>query len=53
VETEPLEHGGKWEQIMSFTPDKAGDNQKVEFLLYRQGQNEVYREVYIWIDVLE
>jgi len=46
-----LDHDGKWEEIVGFTPDKAGDNQKVEFLLYRQGQNEVYQRLHLWVDV--
>jgi len=46
-----LDHDGKWEEIMGFTPGKAGDNQKVEFLLYRQGQNEVYQRLHLWVDV--
>jgi len=51
VEPVTLDHDGKWEEIVGFTPDKAGDNQKVEFLLYRQGQNEVYQRLHLWVDV--
>lgn len=43
----------KWQEILSFTPDKAGDNQKVEFLLYRLDQNEVYRQLHLRINVKE
>ncbi len=46
-----LDHDGEWEEIVSFTPGRAGDNQKVEFLLYKQGQNEVYRRLHLWVDV--
>ena len=46
-----LEHEEKWEEIVSFTPKRAGDKQKVEFLLYRQGQSEVYRSLHLWVDV--
>jgi uncharacterized membrane protein len=46
-----LDHDGEWEEIVSFTPNKAGDNQKVEFLLYRQGQSEVYQRLHLWADV--
>ena len=46
-----LDHDEKWEEIVGFTPNKAGDNQKVEFLLYRQGQNEVYQRLHLWVDV--
>ena len=46
-----LDHNGKWEEIIGFTPGRVGDNQKVEFLLYRQGQNEVYQRLHLWVDV--
>ncbi len=51
VELVALDHDGEWEEIIGFTPDKAGDNQKVEFLLYRQGQKEVYQRLHLWVDV--
>ncbi len=44
----------KWENIVSFAPDKAGDNAKVEFLLYKNEQAEPYlKALYLWIDVTE
>ncbi len=46
-----LDHDGEWEKIVGFTSNKAGDNQKVEFLLYRQGQNEVYQKLHLWVNV--
>ena len=46
-----LDHDGEWEEIVGFTPGRAGDNQKVEFLLYNQGQNEVYQRLHLWVDV--
>jgi len=48
-----LEYGEKWERIVNFTPNRVGNNQKVEFLLYRQGQNEVYQTLHLWVDVIE
>jgi uncharacterized membrane protein len=39
------------EEIISFTPNKAGDNQKVEFLLYQQGRDGVYQKLHLWVDV--
>ena len=48
-----LEHNGKWEEIVGFTPNRIGANQKVEFLLYRLGQNEVYQRLHLWVDVIE
>lgn len=41
----------KWQEIITFTPTKAGDRQKVEFLLYKQGQSEVYQSLHLWLDV--
>ena len=46
-----LKHDEEWEEIVGFTPDRAGDKQKVEFLLYRQGQSEVYQRLHLWVDV--
>lgn len=46
-----LEHDKEWEEIVGFTPDRVGDNQTVEFLLYRQGQSEVYQRLHLWVDV--
>jgi len=46
-----LGDGERWEEVVGFTPDKAGDNQKVEFLLYRQGWDEVYQRLHLWVNV--
>ena len=46
-----LEHEQKWEGTVSFTPDKAGDNQKVEFVLYKGEEVEPYLMLHLWIDV--
>ncbi len=46
-----LDHGEKWEREASFTPVNAGENQKVEFTLYKNG--ELYRQVHLWINVRE
>jgi len=46
-----LDHDGEWEEIVGFTPERAGDTQKVEFLLYKQGQSEVYQRLHLWVDV--
>ena len=54
VEAITLEHGEKREVIVSFTPHIAGDNQKVEFLLYKDGDAEPYFEpVYLLVKVTE
>jgi len=46
-----LEYDEKWEEIVGFVPDRAGEKQKVEFLLYRQAESEVYQSLHFWIDV--
>jgi len=48
-----LEHDGKYESRVTFTPDAPGDNQKVEFRLYKNGSSEVYLDLHIWINVTE
>ena len=48
-----LHHEEGWEREVSFTPTQLGDNQKVEFLLYRQGQSEAYRSLHLWVSVKE
>ena len=48
-----LEHKQEWEQEVSFMPVKSGNNQKVEFLLYKQGQSDVYRSLHLRVNVKE
>jgi len=44
----------RWEEIVSFTPDKAGDNQKVGLMLYKNEEAEPCLEpLHLWIDVTE
>ncbi len=37
-----LAHGQKWEQKISFTPQIAGERQRVDFYLYKNGETEPY-----------
>ena len=48
-----LEHDEKREEIVSFTPDRAGDGQKVEFLLYKDNESEPYQNLHLWVNVKE
>jgi uncharacterized membrane protein len=50
-----LTHKGKWQEIVSFIPDKSGDNQKVEFWLFKNSETEPYIKdpLCLVIDVLE
>lgn len=55
-EIEPivLEHNEKWEGEISFVADVAGENQKVEFLLYKNEEAEPCLEpLRLWINVAE
>ena len=47
-----LEHDEKWEEIVNFTLGNAGNRQKVEFLLYKNGEPNLYLEpLRLWLDV--
>ncbi len=49
-----LEYEEKWEGEVIFVPQVAGEKQKVEFLLYKNGEPEPYlEELRLWIDVRE
>ena len=48
-----LDDEQRWAETVSFTPSKAGDNQKVEFLLYKNEGSEAYLTLYLWINVKE
>lgn len=44
----------KWENPVTFTPNQAGINQKVEFFLYHDGDDNPYlKPLLLWINVLE
>ena len=53
VEGITLEHDEKWEGEVSFVPEVASENQKVEFLLRKQGQGDIYQILHLWVDVAE
>jgi len=46
-----LDDEEKWEDEVSFILDKMGDNQKVEFSLYKQYEDEPCESVYLWLNV--
>jgi len=48
-----LEHDEKHEMKATFTPTAAGENQRVEFNLYREGSQEVYLSLHLWLDVVQ
>jgi uncharacterized membrane protein len=46
-----LMHNETWESPFVFKPAKKGDDQKLEFLLYKAGEKEPYRALHLWVDV--
>ena len=49
-----LEDEQKWEGTVSFAPDKAGGNQKVQFILYKNRETEPCLEpLHLWVNVTE
>ena len=46
-----LSHEEKWEQGAGFAPTSVGQDQKVEFLLYKDYMAEPYSSLHLWIDV--
>lgn len=55
LSTPELVDGEKWEGVVSLVARSSGDNQKVEFWLYKAGEAEPYLEkpLYIYFDVIE
>ncbi|MFC1906238.1 DUF1616 domain-containing protein [Chloroflexota bacterium] len=47
-----LEQGEKWEGEIGFAPMHTGENQKVEFLLYKDGSTEAYNSLHLWINTI-
>jgi len=46
-----LMHNETWEHPFTFRATRAGKNQKLEFLLYKDGLKEPYRTLHLWVDV--
>lgn len=48
-----LADGGRWEASVPFALSKAGQKQRVEFLLYREGESLPYRWLRLWVAAAE
>lgn len=47
-----LDNGARWEGTVAFTIDTPGDNRRVEFFLYRDGDTEpLLTPLFLWINV--
>ncbi|MFQ5472365.1 MAG: LysM peptidoglycan-binding domain-containing protein [Dehalococcoidia bacterium] len=51
LESIHLAEGETWENRVNIAPDHVGPRQKVEFLLYREGEGDPYRSLHLFIDV--
>ena len=48
-----LEHEQEWGGAVGFVPQTAGEKQKVEFVLYKDGEPYFEEPLYLWVDVEE
>ena len=51
IESPALAHGERWESEVGFVSQQVEDSQKVEFILYKNGEKEPYSLLYLWINV--
>ena len=51
VSTLSLEPEEKWQETVSFVPERVASEEKVEFLLYKNGQTEPYLTLHLWLIV--
>ena len=51
LESVHLVEGATWENRVTIVPAHVGPGQKVEFLLYREGDGDPYRNLHLFIDV--
>ncbi|RJQ40554.1 MAG: DUF1616 domain-containing protein [Dehalococcoidia bacterium] len=43
----------EWRQTVSFIPQRVAPEEKVEFLLYMNGESEPYRKLHLWLNVMK
>ena len=43
----------KWEQKVDFVARRIGENQRVEFQLYKGSSEKLNQTLHLWIDVVE
>lgn len=49
-----LPHNETWERPVSYVLDETGDRQKLQFLLYKEGNfTAPYRDLHLWVNVTE
>jgi uncharacterized membrane protein len=48
-----LAHNQTWEEFVTFTPPNVGQDMKLQFLIYKDGNYSApYRDLHLWIDVM-
>jgi len=47
-----LVHNETWESPFTFRAMKEGEDQKLEFLLYKVSEEGIYRSLHLWVDVI-
>lgn len=53
-ETISLLHNETWERNVTFSPDRPGEDMKLQFLLYKDhNYTAPYRDLHLWINVSE
>jgi uncharacterized membrane protein len=53
IDSIALADEGKWSDEVALIPSRVGDNQKVEFLLYKGEESVPYLALHLWLDVRE
>ncbi|MDQ1312737.1 MAG: hypothetical protein QG605_1276 [Euryarchaeota archaeon] len=49
-----LQHNDTWEQPLTYVLDETGDRQKLQFLLYKEGNfSAPYRDLHLWVNVTD
>jgi uncharacterized membrane protein len=51
IEGIKLRHEERWEENVSFIPNKVGENSKLEFLLFKKGEKKPYRSLRLFASV--
>jgi uncharacterized membrane protein len=46
-----LMHNETWESPFTFRATRTGEDQKLEFLLYKDEMKDVYRSLHLWMDI--
>ena len=46
-----LSNSEQWQSNVALVASRAGEDQMVEFLLYKDGSTEPYRRLHLWLDV--